>query len=220
MDALKERQRVWLKKIMDITGLRPSQLAKQAGLSTTTLTRFLNAEDHKNALSPQTLSAIQNVVFALADSMALEDAQALAFPDTSYTENREFLTGDVAPYALEHIAYENDALLRQVLNAALQIYTQCTLWVVKTRILEGRGYIPGDIIGVDPLQEPRNGDVVCAQVYDWGNMQANSILRYYSPPFLLACEASRVHHPLAIKDQDITLSGVVVFGYRSRRAWG
>lgn len=57
-DRYQRRVRKWLNTVLTVTGLTPSELARNSGLSTTTLTRFLNSGDHQFTLSTRTIAKI------------------------------------------------------------------------------------------------------------------------------------------------------------------
>lgn len=61
MDKKRSAQQAYVRKAMEATGLDATNLARRAGLSSPTLTRFLNAPDGKFLLSVRTLSAIATV---------------------------------------------------------------------------------------------------------------------------------------------------------------
>lgn len=53
-----EAHRAWIKSVEQQLGLMPTQIAKQAGLSATTLTRLVNDPDHPHALTATTIDKI------------------------------------------------------------------------------------------------------------------------------------------------------------------
>ncbi|MEO0955649.1 MAG: helix-turn-helix transcriptional regulator [Pseudomonadota bacterium] len=61
-DRYQERVRKWVLYVIETTGMKPSELARRSGLSTTTVTRFLNSTDHKFTLSTKTISKISESV--------------------------------------------------------------------------------------------------------------------------------------------------------------
>jgi hypothetical protein len=56
--ASHESTLAWIKAVLDHTGLDPSNLARKAGLNTTTLTRFIYQADRNTRLMPRTLRRI------------------------------------------------------------------------------------------------------------------------------------------------------------------
>lgn len=61
MDDRRAEQKAYVRAAMEATGLDATNLARNAGLSQTTLSRFLNAPNGKYLLSVRTLSAIAAV---------------------------------------------------------------------------------------------------------------------------------------------------------------
>jgi transcriptional regulator with XRE-family HTH domain len=58
MDAEQERTRRLVEEMLRVTSLTPTELARKAGLSPSTLTRFLNSSEAKHALSNRTLQKL------------------------------------------------------------------------------------------------------------------------------------------------------------------
>lgn len=59
MDELQDTARRFLNELLRATGWKPTRLAKAAGVSHTTLTRFLNKQDFKSTISLRTLDAVR-----------------------------------------------------------------------------------------------------------------------------------------------------------------
>lgn len=57
-DSYKAETIAWLRKVLDETGLTPSELARKAKVASTTLTRPLNDPNHPHAVGGRTLSKI------------------------------------------------------------------------------------------------------------------------------------------------------------------
>lgn len=79
----------YIRAVLSELGLKPSALAKRAGIATTTLTRALNSPDHKFALSTTTLSKIaKSTGISPAPFLSGVDQVELAarafFPATSF----------------------------------------------------------------------------------------------------------------------------------------
>jgi transcriptional regulator with XRE-family HTH domain len=79
------------------------------------------------------------------------------------------------------------------------------------RALEGLGYLPGDIVIVDLDRKPAPGDVVCAQVYDLGRSEPETVMRIYEPPVLVAASFDeQLRRPLMVDDARVKIEGVVL----------
>jgi transcriptional regulator with XRE-family HTH domain len=59
MDADQEAARRFVKDILEMTGWTANRLAKDAGISHTTISRFLHSEDVTHTLSSRTISKIR-----------------------------------------------------------------------------------------------------------------------------------------------------------------
>ena len=70
-DDQKKQQRKWVERISRATSLNYTQLAKKAGVSSTTLTRFMNDQEHKHSLSHKTIIALEKatgIIFSSAEN--------------------------------------------------------------------------------------------------------------------------------------------------------
>jgi DNA-binding Xre family transcriptional regulator len=74
MDADQDAARRFVKEILRITGWTANRLAKEAAISHTTISRFLNNEDVTHTLSTRTLSKIRA---AASQEIAPEQLDAL-----------------------------------------------------------------------------------------------------------------------------------------------
>jgi phage repressor protein C with HTH and peptisase S24 domain len=70
------------------------------------------------------------------------------------------------------------------------------------------GYIPGDFVLSDLRMECQPGDIVIAQRYE--GMGAETIIRRYEPPFLLAHSLNPSHRQLEIGKDDVRLVSPVL----------
>lgn len=84
-------------------------------------------------------------------------------------------------------------------------------WELKSEALLHEGYRPGDILIVNLNAQPKPGDIVLVQLYDWRNRAGTeTVFRLYEPPFLIASgpvEAAR--KPRLINADDVGIKGVV-----------
>ncbi len=85
-DKYQKRVKKWLNVVLHTTGLSASELARKASLSTTTLTRFMNSEEHHYTLSGKTITKI-------ADATGIPfDGDATATPIVAPPTDDEFIT--------------------------------------------------------------------------------------------------------------------------------
>lgn len=83
---------------------------------------------------------------------------------------------------------------------------------VRSDAMELAGFFPGDGIVIDLAlgDRARDGDIVSAQVYAKDGMTAESVLRRFVPPFLVA-ESRNPHHrrPLLVDNDRVKILAVV-----------
>ena len=94
-----------------------------------------------------------------------------------------------------------------------------TVWRIGTNALALLGYREGDFILVDLNEEPRAGDIVVAQLYDWKSGTAHTVIRAFQPPYLLrpGLDAADLR-PEVVDNDRVGIKGVVVASWRKREA--
>ncbi len=91
------------------------------------------------------------------------------------------------------------------------------VWAVKSDALILQGYLPGDLMIVDTHASERcgSGDVVIAQINNWQTGEANTILRRYEPPVLVAANSNAggtwVH---VVDNNNVVIRGKVISSWR------
>lgn len=92
------------------------------------------------------------------------------------------------------------------------------IWRLRTEALIVAGYLPGDLVLVDPAIEARPQDLVCARVADWQRGNEQTLFRIFDPPFLVAAAQDRTaFKPLLVDPERVQLRGVVIESYRPHR---
>lgn len=194
----RRKQLGWLRAVQEATGWNQSELARRAGISHATISRFKNDPDNSSELETSTVSKIA----AVSPIPHYENTRA-AMPE-GFDEG-------------EAIRYDEsgDPLVERAVAAMKDGSNQVEPWVLKTDALENVGYRPGDILIVDFSSAPRAGDVVCAQIYDM-NGGAETAFRLYFKPFLMSSSNSLRHQAPTIIDDRVDVRGVVVASVRPR----
>ncbi len=197
-----DRQRQYLRDVMQRTGLGQSELAARSGIDPSTLSRFLTGDREGHALRPTTLRKIETfsgLPFKKDDSVSAESAGG-------------FSEAEAIPL---QVAAGSD--VEGVLGVLLKGKRNVDPWVLRSKALEGAGYRIGDILLVALNETPLAGDVVCAQIYDWERGKAETVFRLFQPPYLLAASTDmslmRPHH---VDDGKVSIKGVVINSLRSR----
>jgi transcriptional regulator with XRE-family HTH domain len=198
-------QQRYLRRVMDETGMKPSQIARAAKLSHTVLTRFLNDLAHGGTLETLTIASIAQATNVPAP------------PDLLGQAGGGFREPDAEPFDYE-LAPASDPVARAV-RLIIESAENIVPWEVKGRALEHLGWRAGDIMFVDLNGEPQPGDLVCAQAYDFDNMRAETLFRIYEPPFLIAAGPDPASwKPLSLGDRSVAVKGVVISTFRPRTA--
>lgn len=198
VDNTRRQQLAWLEAIRQETGWNWSDLARQAGLTPQTFSKFRNDPDQKAVLDTRTVEKIA----AISPIPHYQNKRG-AMPEG-------FDEGESSPFE-----GSVDPLLEKTVRALLAGNQNLLAWRLGTNALENSGYRSGDVLIVDAGAAPKDGDVVCAQIYDQRG-GAETAFRIYHKPFLIASSnAPRFMIPRMI-DGRVELRGVVVTSLRGR----
>lgn len=198
VDNTRRQQLAWLETIRKETGWNWSELARQAGVVPQTFSKFRNDAENKAVLDTRTVEKIAAV------------APIPHYQNKRGTMPEGFDEGESTPFEAG-----GNPLLEKAVTAALSTGKNLQAWTLRTTALENAGYRIGDVLIVDAGGTPKDGDVVCAQIYDQRG-GAETAFRLYHKPFLVAASsAARFMIPRMI-DQRVDLRGVVVGSLRGR----
>ncbi|SFY18284.1 Peptidase S24-like [Paracoccus pantotrophus] len=92
------------------------------------------------------------------------------------------------------------------------------VWQVRTSAMALQGILSGDFILVDThaAERVKAGDVVVAQIYDNANGKANTVLRRFEPPVLVAASAMPEDRRVWIVDGiNVVIRGKVIASWRA-----
>lgn len=196
-DAIRGVQKAWIEDVLRFTRKPASQLATDAGLSDTTITRFLNDDEHTSALSALTVSRI-------AESVGVAPPGGDA--PTGFRE-------DATPYDAGEPAPANDG--PRVLEAWLAAHPDASPWLMRSDVLALAGVRQGDVIIVDMAITPREGDVVCAQIYE--GMNARTVFRIWQQPYIVGAPlGGGPVRPELVDGRRVVIRGVMVQLIRRR----
>lgn len=199
MENSRRKQIAWVKAILAETGWNQSELARRAGLTHATLSKFLNDPNNSAELATATVGKLQ----AVSPIPHYENPRG-AMPEG-------FDEAEAEPYD----AGSQDILISRAIEALKGGSNHVQPWVLRTNALENAGYRWGDILAVDMSATPKPGDVVIAQIYDTQG-GAETAFRIYHKPYLVASSNSPRHLAPTLIDQRVDVRGVVVASLRPR----
>jgi len=159
----------WIKAIASHMGLSLSQLALKSGMAASTITRFVN--DDTGVLTIQ-----QNSLEQIANFTGFRPYQ---FPGRARPGFSEL---DAVPFELDD--RQPGGWVKAAVDEAKKGRNGVEAWVMKGAALDGMGILPGDVIIVDQNLRPKPGDIVVAQIVDYGRGTAETVIRVYQPPFI------------------------------------
>ena len=106
-----------------------------------------------------------------------------------------------------------DAAIAKAIDILIDNNPDRHAFTLRSRALELEGYKPGDILIIDMKKPPRNGEIVCAQIY--AGLDATTVFRQYMPPFLLpASRAKKYREPLLVDNMRVKIMGTVIHTLR------
>lgn len=196
--ALAEAQRAFLDDAVRHSGLSLTQIARSGKLNPSTLTRFRNATTHTGLLSTATLAAVAELT-GIPVPAGIPAAPA-------GTRARGLREPEAEPYFASE-GSRMAALVAAITGNA----THLVPWEMRSNALELEHILAGDVVILDMNAEPRAGDIVCAQIYDWANpANTQTVWRVYEAPFLLSASADRNQRkPRLVDGENVAIKGVV-----------
>lgn len=190
--------REFVRSVVEKTKTPPTRIATDLKIAPSTLTRILNEpEDGKATLRATTIAK-------------LERYSGLTAPMLEMPEGARSIVGlreDAVPFEPR----DGDPAVAAALKAIVGGRKNIDAWTIKSRALECAGYMPGDTVLVDLSTLPRAGEPACAQVYDWRGGAAETVMRIYEPPYLVAATFDgNLRKPLLVDDERVILKGLIL----------
>jgi hypothetical protein len=172
-------------------------------LAPSTLNRLMNDPDYPHALSSRTIEA-------LAASAGVEPMVS------PMGKPRGLAESDATPFEAEQGS--GDDMVDNTVRNLMRVGNGIAPMHISSRALDLAGYLPGDVVIVNLNETARAEDVVCAQVYDWSGGKAETVMRIYSPPYLVSASTdSSFIKPLVVDNDIVVIKGVIVHSMRPRR---
>ena len=194
----------WIAAIAQHLQLSASELARRAGLATSTITRYLNDKSGTIGISQRSLDAISDYSGFLPHQMP------------GATRVHGFSEPEAVPFSYEG-GEARPAWLDKAVAAVIGDTTHRVAWVMKSSALDMIGIMPRDIMVIDLNRAPTAKDVVCVQITDFATGSAETLFRYYDAPFAVARSAKLGHiKPLLVDNEAIQIRGVVVATFREQ----
>ena len=186
-----DEYRKWIEGICEVYGATPTAIARRIGAAPSTITRQIKPGWTRR---PQ-LDILRRIA----------QAYNRAIPESligKTTEGTGFFEPDVQPII-------HDSSTNEPRNLNLSD------WAVRTPVLAALGCNVGDILTFDASIKPAAEDIVIAQIYKVGAAGADTVMRFYLPPFLVAAPMGKPLVPPVIIDPEGVR--VVIMGTMVRR---
>lgn len=195
--------RDWLRDLPRLTGEPLTRIAQKSNVAPSTLTRPLQGGEHDTS----TLHA--HTIEKIVAAFGVDPPPGVAPPRPEGA--RAAFREDAAEYTPE--PHDPLAGALQALRGGSNAIAAFT---VKTRAIELAGVLPGDVVLVDLNNvDPVPGDIVCAQVYDWGRMRAETVMRVFeraAPVDLLVSRSAdqAFAAPIVVDGERVVVKGVLL----------
>lgn len=186
----------WISAVAAYLNLSLSDLAVKAGLSPSTVTRYMNDGSGKLTITARSLDAIAQ--YAGVPKHVMPGQQGI--PGLGESE------------AVPYRAFGGDKLPDWVI-AAIEAHkgnrNGIEPWIMKSWALDLLGVIPGDVLMIDQNRRPKSGDIVCAQLTDLATGRTETVFRRYEPPMLMTHSAKLgPARAEAVDDNRVIIMGV------------
>lgn len=193
---LHESLRKWLREAIRSSGLTATEVARRAGLSSTTLTRPVREGAFNSTISTHTIDKVAEVTgYPPPEGFGRPRARAV----------RGFGEPDAVPYKAPD-------------KVELTAGSGKDWWLIKSRALDLEGYLPGDRVLVDLGERPHAGDIVVAQVISERG-EPETVFRKFEPPFLFTRSTlPDSGKPILVDYERVSIMGVIVASWRDRKA--
>jgi Helix-turn-helix. len=205
--------RRWIERILAAHGLSAGAAAKKAELAPTTLTRFLNGQT--TALpSTTTILKLSKTFNAVPPALGGNGGSGGEFQAPVATpQMRHYVAeSELVSYQPQKGQADADTQLLAVLAPGRR---NAHVFELHSRALDQLGYLPGDLVIVDLGATPEAGAVVCAQIYEWQQVRADTVMRVYEPPYLVGHSSDpRYRRPEFVDNRRVVIKGVVIASAR------
>jgi transcriptional regulator with XRE-family HTH domain len=198
---LREAVGAWLKRLPELTGQTLTGIAREIGVSTSTLTKPANNPDHPHVMSFSTIAKIARR-YHIPPPSGMGDELAALLPG--------FAADEASPFK-----FDGPPDFNALIKAYIADRPGIDPWRLNARALELAGYVPGDVMIVDLNAAPRTRDVVVAQVFDHEMSRTETVWRLYERPYLVAATTDpSLLRP--IHEDAAAIKGVVLVSFRAR----
>lgn len=190
--------REFVRRVVETTKTAPTRIATDLKIAPSTLTRILNEpDDGKATLRATTIAKLERYSGLTAPTIDAPEG----------TMSSPGLREDAVPFDFSHSDTSVAAAIKAIVGSKKNVDT----WTIRSRALECAGYMPGDTVLVDLSSTPRAGEPVCAQVYNWRGGSAETVMRLFEPPYLIAATFDpTLRKPLLVDDDRVVIKGVIL----------
>lgn len=201
MQPTQRETKAWIEAVARHMNMSPSRLALQSGMAASTLTRYLNDGTGTIGISQTSLDRIAQFSGVPVHRMPGERAGGFQEEDAIPLDRSETAT-DRTRRAVDAIAEGRNHVFPLEMKG----------WA-----LDLQGILPGDVLVFDMNARAKPDDIVCVQRVDWTTGDADTLVRIYKPPMVLAHSAKLGPlAPLMVDEDRVSIRGVMIGAIRVR----
>lgn len=201
MQQSQRETKAWIEAVARHMNLSPSKLALQSGMAASTVTRYLNDGTGTIGISQKSLERISQFSGVPVHRMPGERPNGFQEDDAIPLDRSETVT-DRTRRAVDAIADGRNHVFPLEMKG----------WA-----LDMQGILPGDVLIFDMNARPKPDDVVCVQRVDWTSGEADTLVRIYKPPMVIAHSAKLGPIASLMVDEDqVSIRGVMIGAIRIR----
>ena len=192
MKNLRDEQREWLRALATAKGWTLTEIAQRANLAQSTLTRFVNNEQVKHALSAKTIAAVER---AVQTPFGYKPERRIMV--STFYESPKSMPSFAAEAAIYSGQYDADPFFKAIVEA---LPSELTLWMTHSSALDAVGIFKGDVLVVrEAATSPAEAkDIVLVHYNQETRLAPTHAFRFYDPPFV-----SRLSHHLSTVGTDL-----------------
>lgn len=200
----------WFKSRQKQVGVTAEDIAREMGRARSNVSHIYSGQQRMSLDWARAFAKVLDVPI----EEVLQRAGVLE-PDKAQRLAPGFAESDAAPFIGQGARKDREDHVTRAMGGGRP---GIDLWVVKSDALVLAGYLPDDLILVDTHKSElcKAGDIVIAQIYNWQTGTAETLLRRFEPPVLVAAsaapDAQRVH---VVDGQNVVIRGKVIASWRS-----
>ena len=204
----------WFKAQQKKAGVTAEDIANAIGRDRSVVSRIYVGRQKMTMDQAHAFSKVLDVPLEIVMEKAGMGDSAATKTIASYRDQKGFSESDASPFHAAPSAMQ----AAEIIATAFGKRSGADVWTIDSNAMHLSGYLRGDKILVDTHQSERvtAGDIVIAQIYNWQDGDAKTILRRYEPPVLVADSIEENDRRVVVVDgNNVVIKGKVIAQWRN-----